>query len=227
MLDMTKILNKFGTGYYLSQNAEDIYSSFNKLLDGEVPNSVSVSLFGYDPLPAHIRALVPKNPKARPDLGDQMRILDNIDFQSLMASDQLPLDGGEELISSSNEVIVYPGADMPTLDTHQEGQNSNPSNENEARRRKNIPFTIEEVEALVRGVRKHGRGSWKKIKDEAFGNDNRRTRTDLRDKWDNLVRTADTPAHRRRGAAPPEWLLEIVRHVENGMQIPPASHAAV
>ncbi|KAG5515277.1 hypothetical protein RHGRI_036350 [Rhododendron griersonianum] len=57
-----------------------------------------------------------------------------------------------------NQLLL--AGDMPTLDTHQEGQNSNPSSsENEARLRKNIPFTIEEVEALVRGVRKHGRGS--------------------------------------------------------------------
>ncbi|KAI8523785.1 hypothetical protein RHMOL_Rhmol13G0099100 [Rhododendron molle] len=71
-------------------------------------------------------------------------------------------------------------ADMTTVNTHQEGQNSNPFNENEAQRRTNTPFTIGEVQALVQGVQKHGLGRWQKIKVEFFGNGSRRTRQNLR-----------------------------------------------
>ncbi|KAI8523776.1 hypothetical protein RHMOL_Rhmol13G0098700 [Rhododendron molle] len=124
-------------------------------------------------------------------------------------------------------MIVYPGADMHTLDTHQDCQNSNPSpSENKAPRRKSTSFTINEVEALVQAVRRHGTGRWKMIKDEVFGNDSRRTRIDLRDKWKTLVKTANLPAHKRRRVPLPEELLEMVRYVDqNGMQIPPTSHA--
>lgn len=40
------------------------------------------------------------------------------------------------------------------------GQNSNPSNKNKVSRRKSTFFTIEEVEALVQGVRRHGPGRY-------------------------------------------------------------------
>ncbi|KAG5515275.1 hypothetical protein RHGRI_036349 [Rhododendron griersonianum] len=72
------------------------------------------------------------------------------------------------------------------------------------------------MNVLSVSINSYFRNEWKMIKDEAFGNDSKRTRTDLRDKWKTLVHTATIPAHERRGAVPPEWLLEIVRGVKNG-----------
>ncbi|KAF7120155.1 hypothetical protein RHSIM_Rhsim13G0080800 [Rhododendron simsii] len=175
-------------GYYLSQNAEDINSSFN-ILDGEVPNSVFDFTGTASPYLDMNGYLLPSGEELQPGTG-----------------------------SSKEVMIVYPGADMHTLDTHQDCQSSNPSNKNKAPRRKSTFFTIEEDIALVQAVLRHGTGRWKMIKDEAFGNDSRRTHTDLRDKWRSLVKTANLPAHKRRRVVPPEELLGMVRFVDqNGM----------
>jgi hypothetical protein len=79
------------------------------------------------------------------------------------------------------------------------------------------PWTLVEVEALVRGVTHYGRGQWADIK--ALNIDGvsaalvNRSAVDLKDKWRNLLRVAMMPAlyKRREVNGVPTEILEQVR----------------
>jgi hypothetical protein len=79
------------------------------------------------------------------------------------------------------------------------------------------PWTLVEVEALVRGVTHYGRGQWADIK--ALNMDGvsaalvNRSAVDLKDKWRNLLRVAMMPAlyKRREVNGVPAEILEQVR----------------
>ena len=53
-------------------------------------------------------------------------------------------------------------------------------------RRKRRAWTIEEIQKLIIGVQRHGKGNWAVIHSK-MEFDSSRTATDLKDKWRNLV----------------------------------------
>ncbi|EXC30972.1 Telomere repeat-binding protein 5 [Morus notabilis] len=77
-------------------------------------------------------------------------------------------------------------------------------------RRIRRPFTVSEVEALVRAVEKLGTGRWRDVKFHAFDNAKHRTYVDLKDKWKTLVHTARISPQQRRGEPVPQELLDRV-----------------
>ncbi|QCD76419.1 hypothetical protein DEO72_LG1g38 [Vigna unguiculata] len=85
-----------------------------------------------------------------------------------------------------------------------------PSSHTIAQRRTRRPFSVDEVEALVRTVELLGVGRWREVKLRAFSNVDHRTPGDLKDKWNTLVHTARIPAERRRGEPIPQELLDRV-----------------
>jgi hypothetical protein len=87
--------------------------------------------------------------------------------------------------------------------------------------KQHIPWSREEVEALVEGVARCGGGRWAEIKKLGFSCIWGRSAVDLKDKWRNITRIAATPVRRnedkegmktvyRRRELPAE-LLERVR----------------
>ncbi|KMT06278.1 hypothetical protein BVRB_7g162030 [Beta vulgaris subsp. vulgaris] len=87
-------------------------------------------------------------------------------------------------------------------------------------RRKNCkPWTLDEVVALVDGMSKFGIGQWTAVK-KAFFSSSRRTATDIRDKWRNLVKTKCRSSNgrkddqQRNGVQPlPKPVIERVREL--------------
>ncbi|KAL2940466.1 Telomere repeat-binding protein 4 [Bienertia sinuspersici] len=77
-------------------------------------------------------------------------------------------------------------------------------------RRTRRPFSVNEVEALVRAVEKLGTGRWRDVKLCAFENAKHRTYVDLKDKWKTLVHTARISPQQRRGEPVPQELLDRV-----------------
>lgn len=77
-------------------------------------------------------------------------------------------------------------------------------------RRTRRPFSVSEVEALVRAVEKLGTGRWRDVKLCAFENAKHRTYVDLKDKWKTLVHTARISPQQRRGEPVPQDLLDRV-----------------
>ncbi|XP_057522802.1 telomere repeat-binding protein 3-like [Amaranthus tricolor] len=77
-------------------------------------------------------------------------------------------------------------------------------------RRTRRPFSVSEVEALVRAVEKLGTGRWRDVKLCAFENAKHRTYVDLKDKWKTLVHTARISPQQRRGEPVPQELLDRV-----------------
>ncbi|GFS37856.1 telomeric repeat binding protein 1 [Actinidia rufa] len=106
---------------------------------------------------------------------------------------------------TSIDVIVSPAMNLEALDMGPIHQTINSFKI--VQRRNSESFSVPEVETLVRGVEKLGTGRWKKIKEEAFWNARNRTHMDLKDKWRSLVKTANIPANKRRGAVIPEGIL--------------------
>ncbi|PON38587.1 Octamer-binding transcription factor [Parasponia andersonii] len=78
------------------------------------------------------------------------------------------------------------------------------------KRRIRRPFSVSEVEALVRAVEKLGTGRWRDVKFHAFDNAKHRTYVDLKDKWKTLVHTARISPQQRRGEPVPQGLLDRV-----------------
>lgn len=74
-------------------------------------------------------------------------------------------------------------------------------------------WSPEEVEALVNGVQIYGQSSWAKILNRFRGNplDFKRTGTDLKDKWRNLVSAASNPSKARAQGLSDEMILQILR----------------
>ncbi|KAE9594384.1 hypothetical protein Lal_00001202 [Lupinus albus] len=79
-----------------------------------------------------------------------------------------------------------------------------------AQRRTRRPFSVTEVEALVRAVEELGTGRWRDVKLRAFENADHRTYVDLKDKWKTLVHTARISPQQRRGEQVPQELLDRV-----------------
>ncbi|XP_025690289.1 telomere repeat-binding protein 3 isoform X1 [Arachis hypogaea] len=79
-----------------------------------------------------------------------------------------------------------------------------------AQRRTRRPFSVTEVEALVRAVEELGTGRWRDVKFRAFENAEHRTYVDLKDKWKTLVHTAKISPQQRRGEPVPQELLDRV-----------------
>ncbi|CAN6442714.1 unnamed protein product [Victoria cruziana] len=77
-------------------------------------------------------------------------------------------------------------------------------------RRIRRPFSVSEVEALVKAVEKLGTGRWRDVKLLAFDNAKHRTYVDLKDKWKTLVHTARISPQQRRGEPVPQELLDRV-----------------
>ncbi|KAM7262647.1 hypothetical protein ACFE04_000330 [Oxalis oulophora] len=77
-------------------------------------------------------------------------------------------------------------------------------------RRIRRPFSVPEVEALVRAVEELGTGRWRDVKLCAFENVKHRTYVDLKDKWKTLVHTARISPQQRRGEPVPQELLDRV-----------------
>ncbi|CAN8295126.1 unnamed protein product [Cochlearia groenlandica] len=79
-----------------------------------------------------------------------------------------------------------------------------------AQRRIRRPFSVSEVEALVKAVERLGTGRWRDVKLRAFDNAKHRTYVDLKDKWKTLVHTARISPQQRRGEPVPQELLDRV-----------------
>ncbi|XP_020590402.1 telomere repeat-binding protein 2-like [Phalaenopsis equestris] len=77
-------------------------------------------------------------------------------------------------------------------------------------RRIRRPFTVSEVETLVKTVEKLGTGRWRDVKIQSFDDAKYRTYVDLKDKWKTLVHTARISPHHRRGEPVPQELLDRV-----------------
>ncbi|KAF7831065.1 telomere repeat-binding protein 3-like [Senna tora] len=77
-------------------------------------------------------------------------------------------------------------------------------------RRTRRPFSVSEVEALVKAVEELGTGRWRDVKLLAFENADHRTYVDLKDKWKTLVHTAKISPQQRRGEPVPQELLDRV-----------------
>ncbi|CAN1257493.1 Telomere repeat-binding protein 4 [Linum perenne] len=77
-------------------------------------------------------------------------------------------------------------------------------------RRTRRPFSVTEVEALVRSVEELGTGRWRDVKLRSFDNADHRTYVDLKDKWKTLVHTAKIAPQQRRGEPVPQDLLDRV-----------------
>lgn len=75
------------------------------------------------------------------------------------------------------------------------------------------PWSPEEVEALINGVQIYGQSSWARILNRFRGNpmDPKRTGTDLKDKWRNVVKAASNPAKARAQGLSDEMILQILR----------------
>ncbi|OEL30852.1 Telomere-binding protein 1 [Dichanthelium oligosanthes] len=78
------------------------------------------------------------------------------------------------------------------------------------KRRTRMPFTVDEVEALVEAVELIGTGRWRAVKMHAFDHVEHRTYVDLKDKWKTLVHTASISPQQRRGEPVPQELLDRV-----------------
>nr|TKW04955.1 hypothetical protein SEVIR_7G144300v2 [Setaria viridis] len=77
-------------------------------------------------------------------------------------------------------------------------------------RRTRMPFTVDEVAALVEAVELIGTGRWRAVKMHAFEHVEHRTYVDLKDKWKTLVHTASISPQQRRGEPVPQELLDRV-----------------
>ena len=96
--------------------------------------------------------------------------------------------------------------------------NSSGNNNGKNKRQKvHRPWSLVEVEALVAGVKRCGRGQWADIKslsDESIsGALLQRSAVDLKDKWRNVMRTALSPVlyKKREATEIPEKMLEDIR----------------
>ncbi|XP_078447036.1 telomere repeat-binding protein 2-like [Wolffia australiana] len=111
--------------------------------------------------------------------------------------------GGE-----SKALVAVPGVDVEALavfpmDGKRRRSETGP-------RRVRRPFSVSEVEALVRAVEELGTGRWRDVKVCAFDGYKHRTYVDLKDKWKTLVHTARIAPQRRRGEQVPQELLDRV-----------------
>ncbi|KAJ9175732.1 hypothetical protein P3X46_014258 [Hevea brasiliensis] len=77
-------------------------------------------------------------------------------------------------------------------------------------RRTRRPFSVSEVEALVRAVEELGTGRWRDVKLRSFEHADHRTYVDLKDKWKTLVHTAKIAPQQRRGEPVPQEVLDRV-----------------
>ncbi|KAJ8765905.1 hypothetical protein K2173_020421 [Erythroxylum novogranatense] len=88
--------------------------------------------------------------------------------------------------------------------------NQKPRRTEVVQRRTRRPFSVSEVEALVRAVEELGTGRWRDVKLRSFENADHRTYVDLKDKWKTLVHTAKIAPQQRRGEPVPQELLDRV-----------------
>ncbi|KAG7550553.1 Ubiquitin domain [Arabidopsis thaliana x Arabidopsis arenosa] len=88
--------------------------------------------------------------------------------------------------------------------------NEKPKRTELSQRRTRRPFSVTEVEALVRAVEEVGTGRWRDVKLRSFENASHRTYVDLKDKWKTLVHTASISPQQRRGEPVPQDLLDRV-----------------
>ena len=99
---------------------------------------------------------------------------------------------------------------------HQHNSSGNNNGKNK-RQKVHRPWSLVEVEALVAGVKRCGRGQWADIKslsDESIsGALLQRSAVDLKDKWRNVMRTALSPVlyKKREATEIPEKMLEDIR----------------
>lgn len=116
-----------------------------------------------------------------------------------------PADVESEHDSAPSPLAVVPAAEMDVLALvpYRRRRAALP-------RRIRRPFSVGEVEALVRAVEKLGTGRWRDVKLCAFEDARHRTYVDLKDKWKTLVHTATISPQQRRGEPVPQELLDRV-----------------
>ncbi|KAA8543858.1 hypothetical protein F0562_021965 [Nyssa sinensis] len=114
--------------------------------------------------------------------------------------------------TASTEVIALPFMSQDALDVGPLHVKCKAS-KNVLRRNAKF-FSVSEVKALVQAVEEFGTGRWQEIKRRAFSTASDRTHTDLKDKWRNLMKTANKPATKRRGVVVPQELLNRVLAIE-------------
>ncbi|XP_010690776.2 telomere repeat-binding protein 3 [Beta vulgaris subsp. vulgaris] len=113
-----------------------------------------------------------------------------------------------KIVSNSKALVPVPEASMEALAVVPVHQRSKRSDIGQRRTRR--PFSVTEVESLVRAVEKLGTGRWRDVKLCAFENAKHRTYVDLKDKWKTLVHTARISPQQRRGEPVPQELLDRV-----------------
>ncbi|XP_021749541.1 telomere repeat-binding protein 3-like [Chenopodium quinoa] len=114
----------------------------------------------------------------------------------------------DKTLSKSKAIVPVPEESMEALAVVPMNQRSKRSDIGQRRTRR--PFSVSEVEALVRAVEKLGTGRWRDVKLCAFENAKHRTYVDLKDKWKTLVHTARISPQQRRGEPVPQDLLDRV-----------------
>ncbi|KAL9226606.1 hypothetical protein vseg_002398 [Gypsophila vaccaria] len=178
--------------------------------------------------PTQPSSILPKEPSA-PLLSDSPKFVnrsqinlreENIilgprDKPSVTSKDS-PAESSRSLVPSAkvelpNKNISYSKALVPVheaLDVLPINHKSKHSENGHRRTRR--PFSVSEVEALVRAVEKLGTGRWRDVKLCSFENAKHRTYVDLKDKWKTLVHTARISPQQRRGEPVPQVLLDRV-----------------
>ncbi|KAK8546150.1 hypothetical protein V6N12_026949 [Hibiscus sabdariffa] len=114
----------------------------------------------------------------------------------------------DQKLSESRALVPVPAMNVEVLAVVPANQKIRKSEL--ARRRTRRPFSVSEVEALVRAVEELGTGRWRDVKLQAFENVDHRTYVDLKDKWKTLVHTAKISPQKRRGEPVPQELLDRV-----------------
>ncbi|KNA25070.1 hypothetical protein SOVF_009850 [Spinacia oleracea] len=114
----------------------------------------------------------------------------------------------DKTVSNSKALVSVPEESMEALTVVPMSQRSKRPDIGQRRTRR--PFSVSEVEALVRAVEKLGTGRWRDVKLCSFENAKHRTYVDLKDKWKTLVHTARISPQQRRGEPVPQDLLDRV-----------------
>ncbi|KAL5207963.1 hypothetical protein ABZP36_032398 [Zizania latifolia] len=139
------------------------------------------------------------------------------DFPGCTLSDpgsvNCPMEWTTQETSASSQAIVpflTPNIEMFPL--------SNSKRSDFGQRRIRRPFSVAEVEVLVKAVEQLGTGRWRDVKLSAFDNADHRTYVDLKDKWKTLVHTASIAPHQRRGE-PAYWSQQQTK-LQDDPQVP-------
>ncbi|CAN1257498.1 Telomere repeat-binding protein 3 [Linum perenne] len=169
-------------------------------------------------LPSNASQLLPRSPAATivepHKLNDSPyltplpgNLVDNIN------TNQEPLSSNADIVaekspSDSKALVVVEPVSAEALTALPLNQKCRRSENVQRRTRR--PFSVTEVEALVRSVEELGTGRWRDVKLRSFDNADHRTYVDLKDKWKTLVHTAKIAPQQRRGEPVPQDLLDRV-----------------